>query len=291
MTVKVLVVDDESESRDISKTMLESEGYLVVTAASGKEALEKAGSEGPDLILLDAVMPGVSGFEVCRTLKTQKKTRFIHVVMFTLLDREVDRNMGKEAGADGYLVKSPTSEDLVAEVKKHLQLAYAAKFSRALGLSHTEIQGMKILLEFDPGTSYETCIRDFILEARSHGEATIIFTRKTSAIYRTAKMEEGVVLVPVAEDMTISPILEAHAGDQVALVYDSLTEVALSVGFQDVYRFTKSMLEQLAEHNVTALFLINPGAHSQSETSSFRGLFADQAIFDAEGLRKLRLHL
>ena len=285
------MVDDESESRDISKTLLESEGYAVVTAASGNEALEKAGSQDPDLILLDAVMPGLSGFEVCKALKTQKKTRSIHVVMFTLLNREVDRNMGKEAGADGYLVKSPTSEDLVAEVKKHLQLAHAIKFSRALGLSHTEIRGMKILFEFDPGTSYETGIRDFILEARAHGEATIIFTRKTSAIHRTAKMEEGVVLVPVAEDMTISPILEAHAGDRVALVYDSLTEVAISIGFQDTYRFTKNMLEQLVEHNVTALFLINPNAHSQNEISSFRGLFADQVIFDTEGLRKLRLHL
>ena len=290
MPAKILVVDDEPGSLNLSRRTLESQGYNVLTASNGQEALEKGGREMPDLILLDVVMPGLSGFEVCRTLKTQKRTRLIHVIMLTHLARDVDIDLGKEVCADGHIVKSLSSEDLVAEVETHLREAHLTKFSGNLELSHSQILGKKVLLEVDPATTYESCIRDFILETRAHGEAVVILARKASAVFQTAAGEEGAEVVPLTAQTLLSPILEAHAGKRFALVYDNLSELVLSLGFQAAYRFTKSTLE-LLEPLVTALFLLNPDAHSQSETASFRGLFSNQVRFSSEGLTALRLHV
>jgi two-component system phosphate regulon response regulator PhoB len=116
----ILVVDDEADILSIARMILEVEGYRVVTASTGEEALLKADSETPDLILLDVVMSGKSGLEVCKTLKAQPKTKHIPVVMFTALGRDIDRKLGAEAGADSHFTKPFTPEALLAEVKNIL---------------------------------------------------------------------------------------------------------------------------------------------------------------------------
>jgi glycogen(starch) synthase len=120
-------VDDQADILDLTKMILEGEGYHVITASSGEEALQKAETEIPDLILLDVVMPGKSGLEVCKILKTQVRTSFIPVVMFTVLSRDTDRKLIVEAGADGHFTKPFTPEGLLSEVKRQIERAKALK--------------------------------------------------------------------------------------------------------------------------------------------------------------------
>ncbi len=98
MPDKILIVDDESDILDLAKVILEKNGFRVVNAYDGDEALVKAEAEMPDLVLLDVVMPGRSGLEICKILKTQVTTKHTPVVMFTVLGRDVDRKLGTEAG-------------------------------------------------------------------------------------------------------------------------------------------------------------------------------------------------
>lgn len=123
MPDKILVVDDKPDILSAAKMILEGEGNETIVASTGEEALLKVESTLPDLVLLDMVMPGKSGLEVCRLLKAQAKTKHILVVMFSALGRDVDRKLGEEAGADGYITKPFSPEDLVAEVKRKLAKA------------------------------------------------------------------------------------------------------------------------------------------------------------------------
>lgn len=121
MADTILVVDDEPRIRELTQMILEDKGYRVITAENGVEALQKAERETPDLVLLDVVLPGISGVEVCRILKSQAKTRSIPLVMFTVLGRDVDQRLAEESGCDGYFLKPFTPEDLFSEVKKYLK--------------------------------------------------------------------------------------------------------------------------------------------------------------------------
>ena len=102
------------------RTILEEEGFSVITASDGEEALMKADNELPDLIILDLMMPGKSGLEVCKILKSQSKTKHIPVVMATVLGREVDRTLTKEAGADAHFLKPFSAFALLTEVRRQL---------------------------------------------------------------------------------------------------------------------------------------------------------------------------
>ncbi len=101
--------------------MLEVEGYHIIVAHDGEEALQKAYAEKPDLILLDIVMPKKNGLEVCKTLKTKSETRSIPVVMFTVLGKESAKKAAENAGAAGFIVKPFKLKSLISEVKKHIQ--------------------------------------------------------------------------------------------------------------------------------------------------------------------------
>lgn len=105
--------------------ILEKNGYQVSLAANGAEALQKAEDDLPDLIILDVVMPAKSGWEVCKTLKSQDRTKHIPIVIFTVLSiaigDESSRKYAKEAGANGYLPKPFNTKQLLAIVKKHLE--------------------------------------------------------------------------------------------------------------------------------------------------------------------------
>jgi len=119
----ILVVDDEPRIRELTQMILEDKGYRVITAENGLEAIQKTEKETPDLVLLDVILPGISGVEVCRVLKSQPKTRSIPLVMFTVLGRDVDQRLAEESGCDGYFLKPFTPEDLLVEVKKYLKKA------------------------------------------------------------------------------------------------------------------------------------------------------------------------
>ena len=102
---RVLVVEDEPAQREVLAYNLEAEGFAVSKAGTGDEALLMSEEERPDIIVLDWMLPGVSGIEVCRQLKSRSGTRGIPVIMLSARSEEVDRVRGLETGADDYVVK------------------------------------------------------------------------------------------------------------------------------------------------------------------------------------------
>ena len=122
MSARILVVDDLAPNLHLLKVKLQAEYYDVVTARSGYEALEIAGKEKLDLILMDAMMPGMNGFEACEKLKQNPKTWHIPVIMVTALEETKDRIAGLEAGADDFITKPIDDFNLMARVKSLLRL-------------------------------------------------------------------------------------------------------------------------------------------------------------------------
>jgi two-component system phosphate regulon response regulator PhoB len=113
----VLVVEDEKDISDLLEYHLTQAGFSVVTARDGSEALEKAAREGPALILLDLMLPGMDGKDICRALKSNPVTQGIPVMMVTARTEEVDRIIGFELGADDYVTKPFSPRELVLRVK------------------------------------------------------------------------------------------------------------------------------------------------------------------------------
>jgi len=102
---KLLIADDEDGIRSLVRMTLQSNAYEILEASDGDEALMMALEHQPELVLLDASMPGLSGFEVCRALKERPSTSGITVIMLTALAQESDRAKGEAAGADDYFTK------------------------------------------------------------------------------------------------------------------------------------------------------------------------------------------
>ncbi len=115
---RVLVVEDEESFSDALSFMLRREGYEVGVAADGAAALDEFDRHGADLVLLDLMLPGISGTEVCRTLR-QKST--VPIIMVTAKDGEVDKVVGLELGADDYVTKPFSSRELVARIRAVLR--------------------------------------------------------------------------------------------------------------------------------------------------------------------------
>jgi len=117
---KILISDDERDLVLMLKLRLEIEGFKVIEAYDGEEALSQVHNEKPDLILLDVMMPKINGFEVCRKIK--EKNKQIPIIMFTAKGQEKDKEMGKRAGADDYVIKPFEFSDLMVLIKKYLNI-------------------------------------------------------------------------------------------------------------------------------------------------------------------------
>ena len=121
----ILIVDDEEDVLELVRYNLSKEGYRTETAISGEEALTKARTKLPDLIILDLMLPGVDGLQVCKNLKSDAKTENIPVVMLTAKGEETDIVTGLELGADDYVTKPFSPKVLIARVRRILQRTIA----------------------------------------------------------------------------------------------------------------------------------------------------------------------
>lgn len=117
---KVLIVDDEPDIVESIKFSLELEGMECIVAYDGEEALGKAKSEKPDLILLDIMLPKMNGYKVCRLLKFDEVYRKIPIIMLTARAQETDRKTGHETGADEYLTKPFDMDELITLAKRYI---------------------------------------------------------------------------------------------------------------------------------------------------------------------------
>ena len=118
MAQKILVVDDEHNIRDLAQLYLEKEGFLVESAADGNEAIAKFQQVQPAMVILDVMMPGMDGFEVCRELRRGSD---VPILMLTARSDDVDKIVGLEIGADDYMTKPFNPRELVARVKAILR--------------------------------------------------------------------------------------------------------------------------------------------------------------------------
>jgi DNA-binding response OmpR family regulator len=126
---RILVVDDEARIVGIVRAYLEKEGFRVLTAGDGREALATARREKPDLIILDLMLPEMSGWDVCRELRRESATP---VIMLTARDDDTDKIVGLELGADDYLTKPFNPKELVARVRAVLRRAHPSPQATAL---------------------------------------------------------------------------------------------------------------------------------------------------------------
>lgn len=121
MTLKALIVDDERAIVDLVRHHLEKEGIVCLEASEGETALQLARTERPDLLMLDLMLPGIDGLEICRVLRREPATAAMVIIMLTAKAEEVDRVVGLEMGADDYVVKPFSPRELVARVKAVLR--------------------------------------------------------------------------------------------------------------------------------------------------------------------------
>jgi len=156
MTEKILVVEDELALRETLEYNLARLGYQVVTAADGFEALALVNSEHPDLVLLDLMLPGLDGFEICRRLRREHS---MPVMMLTARADEIDKVVGLEVGADDYLTKPFSMRELLARVKALLRRAQ---------LLQEAISTQSVHSPLTPPTSEQLRLGDLVFNAERH---------------------------------------------------------------------------------------------------------------------------
>nr|WP_303269565.1 response regulator transcription factor [uncultured Clostridium sp.] len=118
---KILVVDDEEHILELIRYNLDAAGYDVIEASDGDDAVKNAINEVPDLILLDLMLPGKDGYDVCRELRSNGKTKSVPIIMLTAKSEEIDKILGLELGADDYITKPFSVRELMARVKAVLR--------------------------------------------------------------------------------------------------------------------------------------------------------------------------
>ena len=127
---QILVVEDEADIRNLVRYNLEEDGFAVIEAADGEAALSLARKHRPQLIILDLMLPGMNGIEVCRVLRAEERNAKLPVLMLTARATELDKVLGLEIGADDYVTKPFSPRELLARVKALLRRAYGPEVER-----------------------------------------------------------------------------------------------------------------------------------------------------------------
>lgn len=121
INIKVLVIDDSQTIRRTAETLLMREGYTVITAADGFEALAKVAEHEPDLIFIDIMMPRLDGYQACALIKSNARYRHTPIIMLSSKDGLFDRARGRIVGSDEYLTKPFTRDELIGAVRAHVR--------------------------------------------------------------------------------------------------------------------------------------------------------------------------
>ncbi len=135
MKEKILIVEDDKDIVKMLEYNLKKEGFKVFAACDGEDALDLAVRQSPDLILLDLMLPGIDGLEVCKALKKETKTSRIPVIMLTAKGQESDKVVGLELGADDYITKPFSLRELIARIKAVLRRVAAKEVSPEIFLA------------------------------------------------------------------------------------------------------------------------------------------------------------
>ncbi|MEN8841855.1 MAG: phosphate regulon transcriptional regulator PhoB, partial [Octadecabacter sp.] len=137
----VLIIEDEPAQREVLSYNLTAEGYRVSVAADGEQGLLAVQEDTPDMIVLDWMLPHVSGIEICRQLKTRTETRDIPIIMLSARSEEVDKVRGLETGADDYVVKPYTVAELMARVRTQLRRVRPSAVGQMLTFEDIALDG------------------------------------------------------------------------------------------------------------------------------------------------------
>lgn len=162
---KILVIEDEGDIRELLRYNLAQEGFAVEEAADGAEGLDRIGRRAPDLVVLDLMLPRMSGLELCRRVRGTAETARLPILVVTAKGAEVDRVLGLEMGADDYVVKPFSPREVVARVKALLRRAGAASEPTAVSLFERgrlriDFSTYEVFVE---GKRHELALREFEL--------------------------------------------------------------------------------------------------------------------------------
>lgn len=136
---RILIVEDEADIRELLAFNLQREGYAALETGNGRDGLDMARAQRPDLILLDVMLPGMDGFSVCRELERDPVTARIPVIMLTARGEEVDRIVGLELGADDYVIKPFSVRELILRIRAILRRQTAASSAPRLARHGVEV--------------------------------------------------------------------------------------------------------------------------------------------------------
>jgi phosphate regulon transcriptional regulator PhoB len=162
MAGRVLIVEDEPDISGLLAFHLEREGYQVARSTNGADALQQVRVRPPDLVLLDLMLPGMNGLEVCRRLRQDPATAALPIVMLTAKGEEVDRVLGLELGADDYIVKPFSPKEVVARVRAVLRRSRAPAEGAPLAIGKLSIDVARHLVRVD-GASVSLTPKEFDL--------------------------------------------------------------------------------------------------------------------------------
>jgi putative two-component system response regulator len=190
---KVLVVDDEASNVRLLKSLLTRDGYDVVTAADGEEALGMVASVSPDLVVMDVLMPKLSGYEVCERIKHNPATRLTPVVLITALDGREDRIRGINAGADDFLTKPVDPHELRARARSLVRLK---RYTDDLDSAESVIMSLALVVEARDAYTDGHCQR-LASYATTFGKALQLGDDDLAALFRGGFLHDiGKVGVP-----------------------------------------------------------------------------------------------
>lgn len=182
MNERILVIEDEMHIQELLQYNLEKNGYKVTLADNGIEGLNEALTNVPDLILLDLMLPGMDGLEVCKRLRSEKHTKKLPILMLTAKSEELDKILGLELGADDYITKPFSIKELIARIRASLRRVSEEKFDIHAEESKSSILKIK---------NIEIDIEKY--EVRKDGEK-VILTLKEFELLRILIENQGKVL-------------------------------------------------------------------------------------------------